>query len=384
MSLKLKRSDNMKIDKIIILILLLHYCVGCSQNKNSITKQNHAPAMKEISKNSINPADIKKHIEQQANYTCDDASEANEYVFNKTDLDIALPLIEEMLQSNGYAAPEYSTFKNAINKYFKINIDESPDNIIIINRNDFFQYKGNLNKDVYDLCLTNLFIDKKRKFITPMAALTDIYDIKSQNVKQNLKLLLLNKYLFNDDKSGISYLVNNEAKFMYDMLVLFRFDELKRSNKKSITIFYENSEKYLIGDVIFNKNKNGELLICDNLLSTFSELYNESKDVKVILPLKYYSSRLIDNQRKDIFNNQEKIKILAYLANLYDPLFKQNHHDSQDWGQMTILADYKDFIGEEEWIKCKNEYKLNNYYGLPNLKSAIEYADMFDSVGAPD
>lgn len=164
----------------------------------------------------------------------------------------------------------------------------------------------------------------------------------------------------------------------------FRCTKDSKINKQLINEYLSAIEQYKIGDIIFNKNKNGELLICDNLLSTFSELYNENKDVKVILPLKYYSSRLIDNQRKDIFNNQEKIKILAYLANLYDPLFKQNHHDSQDWGQMTILADYKDFIGEEEWIKCKNEYKLNNYYGLPNLKSAIEYADKFDSVGAPD
>ena len=72
------------------------------------------------------------------------------------------------------------------------------------------------------------------------------------------------------------------------------------------------------------------------------------------------------------------------MANVYDPLFKQYHHDGQNWGEMTILADYQDYLDKEEWEKVKQEYQKNNYFNLTNLKSMIEYADEFDSVGAPD
>lgn len=131
---------------------------------------------------------------------------------------------------------------------------------------------------------------------------------------------------------------------------------------------------------------------CDNkleirtlFLNSYTGLYNNSKNVKDILILKYLSSNLIsDNLKGGNHSNTEKMKILAYLANVYDPLFKQYHHDGQNWGEMTILADYRDYLDKEEWEKVKQEYQKNNYYNLPNLKAMIEYADMFDSVGAPD
>lgn len=374
----------MNTNKLFILLFVLNYCTSCSQNKENRSKTQNNTEIMRNDKNDINVKDIEHQIKLQRNYTCDDVAESDEYTFSKKDLDLTLPLIGEMLQSNGYITPDYSRFKEYINKYFHINIDETSDEIYVVNRNDFIQYKGSLDKDLYDICLSNLFIDKKRRFISPMIALEDIYDIKSQQTKQNLKLLLLNKYLFNNDKSGILYLVTNESKFMYDMLVLFRFDDIEKSNKKSINMFYENNDKYQIGDIIFNKNKKDVLFICDNLLLTFLNLFNEGNDIQMILPLKYYSSRIIDNQRKDIFKDKEKMKIIAFLANTYDPLFKQYHHDGQHWGEMTILADYRDYLDKEEWEKVKQEYKENNYYNLPNLKSMVEYADMFDSVGAPD
>ena len=51
---------------------------------------------------------------------------------------------------------------------------------------------------------------------------------------------------------------------------------------------------------------------------------------------------------------------------------------------MTVLADYRDYLDKEEWEKVKQEYQKNNYYNLPSLKAMVEYADMFDIVGAPD
>ncbi|SDG64621.1 hypothetical protein SAMN05421825_3752 [Epilithonimonas hungarica] len=378
---------NTNTNKFFLLLFTLIYCVSCSQNKeNHSIIQDNTTTMKNDNKDK-NMKEIENQIKLQRSYTCGDISESDEYVFSKKDLDILLPLIEEMLQSNGYMKPDYAKFKEVIERKFHINIDETSDDIFIINRNDFVQYKGSLDENLYDLCLTNLFIDKKRKFVTPMLLLENIYDSKSQKIKQNLKISLFNKYLFNNDKSGVSYLVNNESEFMYDILVLFRFDDIVKSNKKSLNIFYSNMEmgdKYKIGDVIFNKNKKENLFICNNLLSTFSDLFNENKEIQKILPLKYYSSRLIDNQRKDIFKEKEKMKILAYLANIYDSLFKQYHHDGQNWGEMTILADYRDYLDKEEWEKVKQEYQKNNYYNLPNLKAMVDYADMFDSVGAPD
>lgn len=100
--------------------------------------------------------------------------------------------------------------------------------------------------------------------------------------------------------------------------------------------------------------------------------------------LKYLSSNIISDTLKGNHNNIEKIKKLAYLANTFDPLFKQYHNDGQDWGEMTVLSDYRDYLDKDEWEKVKQEFQKNSYYKLPHLKAMVEYADLFDSAGTPN
>jgi hypothetical protein len=65
-------------------------------------------------------------------------------------------------------------------------------------------------------------------------------------------------------------------------------------------------------------------------------------------------------------------------------MMRIHHAKQENWGDPTILADFRDFLEESDWSKVILEYKKNNYYGLSNLKEMIDYANKFDSVGAPD
>ena len=65
-------------------------------------------------------------------------------------------------------------------------------------------------------------------------------------------------------------------------------------------------------------------------------------------------------------------------------MFKQYYNGEEEYDVTTILYDYKNHIGEEEWKKVKEEYKKNNYYNLPYLLPMIENADEYGTLKSLD
>ena len=213
-----------------------------------------------------------------------------------------------------------------------------------------------------------------------MLPLRDIYDNRNQSIMPHKEIIALNRYLFNDDKEQMNYLAN-EKYFMYHLWSLFRFEStIEEANKNSIEFFYTDypeDQEYKIGEKFFSKNKKGKLFIESRMLNTIVKLFEEKKHFKYIYPLKTYASYLINDKYKRQFTRNEKNKIIAYLANTYDPLFEQYYNGEEEYDETTILYDYKDHIGEREWEKVKEEYKKNNYYNLPYLLPMIENADNY-------
>ncbi|KUJ55384.1 hypothetical protein AR686_13495 [Chryseobacterium aquaticum subsp. greenlandense] len=344
------------------------------------------------------------------------------YQFIVKDIEATETIILEELKNNGYKIPSSEKFNNKIDEIFKRIIDpKSESKYLQINFEDKCSKNFSLFKNLNSIDVNpySTYVFKKGLFIsdfysipeildyTKISDLTkieneaevnnrsaeikifywkDISDLKQSRKKNIQTIIARNMYLFNDSKAYITWLVQNDQTFIKNIIKVFGYDKEPKFNESVINNLNTKSVNNLeeLYNYIVSKTCNGKLEIRDLFLKSYSDIYNNSKNVQDVLILKYLSSEIISNILKNNYNDAEKNKILAHIANIYDPLFKKYHHDGQNWGEMTILADYRDYLDREEWEKVKQEYQKNNYYNLPNLKAMIEYADMFDSVGAPN
>ena len=92
------------------------------------------------------------------------------------------------------------------------------------------------------------------------------------------------------------------------------------------------------------------------------------------MQLLYLSDR--DNWKD--FSDSEYTKILAYMANTFDPLTeKYEQVGLQSSAKWSILGGLHFSLPEKEWDKLIKEFKKNNYYNLPHLQEAIKIAETY-------
>lgn len=365
----------------ILQIILLFSLLNCTQKKENKTQKDNQ-IINELTenkvKNTIDISMIKKYIKLQSTYWCDDPIEVIQHTYSKTDLELTLPIIDSILTLNSYIKPNDEEFRKIIKDAFTVDIKESTDEIFIIRCDDFIDRQ--LIDNDYELCISHLFVDTKRKFITPMIPLKDLVDIDSNdkiNYKNNLSIIVFNRFLFNNNKAGLIHLIENDKEFSKRLLTSFRYDKIDMLNRNVITNF-EN--KYNAGGLIFNKDRKGNLRISKRVLNTFKNWYKEELENdeynanKVIVPLAQYAENLIKNN--EIFNEHEIYEIFAYLSDLHDFIHKKDSK-SYSWNYSPILLKLKNSVDESKWLEIKAYYIKNNYFNLSNLKSVIEYTENY-------
>ncbi|WP_146105646.1 hypothetical protein [Apibacter adventoris] len=148
---------------------------------------------------------INKHLNLQKNVMpCGDVYDGYDppYDLTKEDFDLMLPLLEKSLFNSGYKIPDYSLFKQKIQEGFGVDIDIIKENVIILYYNDKYKLLNNyVYGNKYNLCISNLLINKEKRIITPMIFLSDLIKIKNfktqdYDILQDLKVLSLNKLEF--------------------------------------------------------------------------------------------------------------------------------------------------------------------------------------------
>lgn len=194
-------------------------------------------------------------------------------------------------------------------------------------------------------------------------------------------------YLFNNNKTYIIWLLSHDKNFIKLLVKNFGYDDEPKFNEMIINEYVQSKDKYKIGELIFAKNCNKELEIHDGILQSLTEIYQKSSNPKDLFGLMDFCSKLLETDEYNNYSEKEKIKMVAYLANTYDLLFKKNHRNQEGWyPRWNILGAYfeDDSRSRVKWSQMKEEMQKNNYYNLPNLKEVMSYAEGFDSVGAPD
>ncbi len=347
---------------------------------------------------------LKKQLKQGSTYTIDEAGAGLRKIqFATTELEATARVASELLKSNGFNALDAEGFSQKIKSIFGRVIDSNSQlNFLYVNFLDKCERKP-------VMCHNNgvdyegMFIDKQRKLITDFYYIPELIDYKNEysqlndieninitrkssidnlNItiphwkdvanlneirKRNIqKIVARNKYLFNDNKSYVSWLVEYDKVFVKMLVKNFGFTKESQFNDlvmKDYLKTYQTSSD--IGNIIFVKNCKGELEIRIELLNYIKE-HTKSDENRLLNALENFGYALKDNSS---FTSDEKYKILAYIGNTVDPFylnFAGINSGIAVWNAESVL--YNSIVKDRNIISV---FQKNNYYGLPDLKTSL-------------
>jgi len=411
----------MKILNVLIVILLFSGCNNKSQERKDAYFVNDTKDRSD----DIVERTLVKQLKQGSTYTIDEAgAELAKVPFELEELEASAGIAKSILLSNGFKELSDADFDAKVKNVFGRIIDHNSNNpFLYINYFDkcdrnFITYSNN------SVDYEGGYVDKKRKLFTDFYYIPEIIDYQKEypvlnniesskiirssgaqgteveiphwkdvsNLKEQRKIniqriVARNMYLFNNNKTYIIWLLSHDKNFIRLLVKNFGYDDEPKFNEMIINEYVQSKDKYKIGELIFAKNCNKELEIRDGILLSLTETYQKSLNPKDLFGLMEFCSKLLETDEYNNYSEKEKIKMVAYLANTYDLLFKKNHRNQEGWdSRWNILGAYfeDDSRSRVKWSQMKEEMQKNNYYNLPNLKEVINYAEGFDSVGAPD
>jgi hypothetical protein len=407
--------------KLAAFFLIIISNLSC-QEKKHIT-ENHQKTIG-MSDNVIQTV-LKKQLEEGAIISIDQAgAELPKTPFTLEELNASAQSVDDILKSNGFQELKEEDFNKKIKNIFGRIIDPKSDSqFLYLNFLDqcdreFVMYKNN------GVDYAGLYIDKPRKIITEFYYLPeildyqkefpalneietkkiirhssnqnleieiphwkDVPDLKEQRKKITQTIIARNMYLLNNNKTYITWLIAHDKKFIKMLVKNFGYDQEPKFNEMLINDYISANDPSKIGELIFSKNCKKELEIHEGILKSIVSIYKTNSNPKELYGLLEFCRKLLKNEEFNDYSEKEKVKMIAYIANTYDILFKQNHRIQDGWDpRWNILGEC--FEGSSQhtikWAQLKDEILKNNYYNLPNLKDLISYAEGFDSVGAPD
>lgn len=332
----------------------------------------------------MNIEEIKKQMHLQSRI---EASEDNSYpIYNYTihDVEIALPIIAEGLKEKGFIQLEQPVFEEKIKTIFG-NIFHGNNHKVKLRTkfNTIFVDSTSTNEDEFDYTIENVFVSKEYKFITYVPLIGDLVEFTDSNhykIEINPPLIARNKYLFNNSQSDLAYLLAEDTLFLKTLVKSFGYTKEEKINTLAMNDYLDldNNHMPTVGEIIFVKNTEGVLEIKQELLQWVSD-HTHANDNTLLLALAQYAYSLYNNSSNNIFTNnpfeifslEEKRKIAAYIANIYEPL----HHRlaPQNPGMWPVSTVLENILNEDKGLA--DFLKQHRYFSLPALKQELEPAD---------
>lgn len=395
----------------VIISLTLFQLFSCQKNDKKISTDTHNNITMETP-NCLQP-------QLMAGYSAEKSeTDYPNYIYKESDLDCSIPLLERELQKRSYKFPTSEDFAAKVFEIFQRKIDfNKATKYLYVDGNNPCNKKIIFSKNSDDELIPKAYyLVKNKSFITELLSIPEIIDYskefpeskdyEEQKVNNNQgeikivkwneekdlsqmryknieKLVNRNLFLFNNRNEQLIWLLFNDESFLEVLCKVYGYDKNDKINQHFIKKIITNKDIDKNINFFFNENCDRKLEIHEGFINSFKNTLEVSKKPSDAVILKNIASRLMSNTEYEKFPKEDRVKILCHLANVFDPLFKKYHNDSPDWGTLTILADAKDYY-DTEWNEITSIIIKNNYYNLPNLKLALDYAEQFDSVGAPD
>ncbi len=382
---KLIKSNHMYIKRTLTYFTIILLLIAC---RNKPTKNNQIVKEKQmnLTKNEIN--EIKQHLEYQKRIVSDELDPEDPYELTPKDLELASKVLLLGLKNNGYKVVNDEIFYQKINEIFGIKNLKSPnkinitDNYITLFGQQYKDYKELLNGEMDVFAYNeNYYLMRKEHLITEFQTLKDLIKI---NEDDTYKITILpsqvhrNKYIFNNDKASLAWLLNNESFFLTTLLTDYGYDKEPKINKMVLDSVYKQNPRYpeFIGQLFFAKDSHNKLQIREGLLK-FVEENTSATDNRFIYALGSFMDALYSTDELHIFDEDpskkftplEKAEIVANIANIENPA-REKYKSPESSLVWNIPGShlYNISVSHPEVIKI---IEVHHYFGLPKMKDII-------------
>ncbi|WP_436491428.1 hypothetical protein [Chitinophaga sp. ARDCPP14] len=368
----------------LILIVFILSNVSCQNTQQqpvqSIGKNN---VIKKEKMYTMNIDAIKRHIEWQSHIESTEDGIPASYTYTEQDVNIALPIIAQGLKDKGFKQLSDSSFNKALTDIFGKILSRKNDGVRFHNKFNTIIEEGYEKEDEYDYTIENIFVSIEYKFISWVPLLGDFIEFEDNNsykIDLHPKIISRNKYLFNNSQSDLAYLLAEDTLFLKTLVKSFGYTKEEKINTLAMNDYLDldNNHMPTVGEIIFVKNAEGVLEIKQELLQWISD-HTRVNDNALLRALEQYAYSLYSNTSNDIFANNpfetfsldEKRKIVAYIANIYEPLQHQLMPKNPGiWPGSSVL---ENMLNEDKGLE--DFLKQHRYFSLPALKQELEPAD---------
>ena len=400
-------QKNYKMKKILLLQFYLFFLILSCQGKMRIENEPHQ--VNEEEKNGTHQVNEEEKIEIKKDTMKDlDIKSMKEMLDKEYDnIDANIPSEENCIKwlnseiyksllKNGYKTPSLENFQLKMQTIFGINLkikqpckwDKKDNEYITLYGKTFIEdkksglYKNIPRLEFYDSDNTgNIFFMLDNHFmsfiVSPVRIVDFPLDSTSYKVKIPQEMISRNKYLFNDDKSQFSWLINNDENFMRSLVTTYGYTEDKKllewvlENTK-LPIFYKEANYESLKELsklLWTKECNGNIRVHQNTLELIKELSTPRKNLYIMYIAEYVCHYMVSFPfKEEELTFEQKAKVMAYLL-YFGEQYKYDKHYDYNQMFMTNFYNYNYQIDsyEKEFIK-------NNYYGLPKFKEWYEAA----------
>ena len=347
---------------------------------------------------------LKKQLKNGYEYYYVDGGVEQKVEFTEEDIDELIKLEKKILSNSDYVFISNSEFNLKIKDIFQRIINEKlPSKYLYVNIRNKCERGIHYFKDDY-IDYVGFLVFKNDNFISPLYFIPDIYDYKKKfpnlsikdgiektkegdiyvsrwmgnNYDNNEEQLLINrnKYLFNDNKASLAWLKVNDSLFLESLVITFGYTKdkdlldwvMQRNRSKAVEF---------INNYVFVRNCKGELEIREDILKYIEQKTTDEENTHDYAKALYHYE-VYENPNK--WTEKEAYKILAYKSNTYDYLFMKykNIRYNNRWNILGSIFYYSNREDEKEWKEIEKNFEKNNYYNLPHLKEALEYAYIFE------
>lgn len=347
---------------------------------------------KEVIENVNNNIDlIQKHmkLQEKIELSENDTNTLNQYKLTDKDIELGGDIVLQGLTNNGYQVPENIFFSKQVKDIFETNEDCSCTSVkrhqnfitFLINSSQ----EPNIEQTEFDYTYDHIFVYPNLKILSDLPLLNDITEINNNKLRVNLnqKIIARNKFLFNNSKGDLAWLLANDKEFLRTLLVNFGYDKDEKINEVIFNELYKEYSKETpestqkIGTLLFVKNCKGKLSIRKSLLKYIEKNTSKNNDKYISALSRYVIDILYNDTTKSRFSAEEKAEILAYISNIEIPAFNEFKGQSTDsWTAQASTLFYVQSTNALNHPEVLDIFKKHNYFGFPFLKKYIESGEL--------
>lgn len=289
------------------------------------------------------------------------------YRYAEKDMNVALPVIADILKAKGYVTPSKEAFDRRLHEIFAESFSAGGSCRVKEHEKFTMLYEGNTIETPFPMMSDDVVAAKENNFIwqipliSSLGTFVDTVHFKI-DTKYTQKLISRNKYFFNDSKADLAILLNEDTAFLKVLVTSFGYTKDQKINDLVMNEYLREDDDGLakVAGIIFKRDCNHQLIVRAGLLQWIAD-HTDTKEHRLISALYNYAFSLYES--KSDFTLPEKRKIAAYIDNTFIPL-KDKYGKGGDWPAEELIFNLE--ARDKDIMKYLEQQQ---YFNLPAVKN---------------